>query len=236
MRGPRRYLLVALLPVCVLLAAPVRPALILTFGERVRLATLPVDPRDIFRGDYVTLRFAVESVPLASFDLPPGEDSRVLETADSSPSNPHESGSLGPMESPADQARRENEERSRKLNRVVAVKDWYVPLERDELGLFRAVGARTTPPEGVYLQGTVRYAHDPVTLDFGPGLERFYLRENTGRRLEDAARRGQIEAIVKVWRGMPVIVSLDVKADPSLGSEASPEMPLLVPLELKPRD
>ena len=212
MRGPRRYLLVALLPVCVLLAAPVRPALILTFGERVRLATLPVDPRDIFRGDYVTLRFAVESVPLASFDLSPGEDDRVLETADSSPSNPHESGSLDPMEYPADQTRRENEERSRKLNRVVAVKDWYVPLKRDELGLFRAAGAQASPPDqGVYLQGTVRYAHDPVTLDFGPGLERFYVRENTGHLLELAARRGQIEAIVKVWRGMPVIVSLDLK-------------------------
>ena len=42
-------------------------------------------------------------------------------------------------------------------------------------------------------------------------LECFYLRENTGRALEDAARKGRIEAIVKVWRGMPVIVSLDVK-------------------------
>ena len=40
--------------------------------------------------------------------------------------------------------------------------------------------------------------------------ERFYLRENTGRALEDAARKGRIEAIVRVWRGMPVIVSLDV--------------------------
>ena len=54
MRGLRRYLTAAILPLCVLLAAPVRPALILTFGEEVRLATVPFDPRDLFRGDYVT--------------------------------------------------------------------------------------------------------------------------------------------------------------------------------------
>lgn len=211
MKGLRRYLLVALLPVCVLLAAPVRPALILAFGESVRLATLPVDPRDLFRGDFVTLRFAVEAVPLASFDLPPEEDDRVLETTDSTLSNPHASGGLEPLDYTVAQAKRENEERFRKLNRVAAVRDWYLPLERDEQGLFRAVGARVSPPEGVYLKGTVRYTYDTVVLDLGPGLERFYLRENTGRLLEDAARQGRIEAIVKVWRGMPVIVSLDLK-------------------------
>lgn len=212
MKGFGRYLLAALLPLCVLLAAPVKPALVLMLGEEVRLATVPVDPRDVFRGDYVTLRFAVESVPLASFDLSPERGERILESVNSTVSTPKESGGLDPLEPMTAQARRENEERSRKLDRVVAVKDWYVPLERDELGLFRAAGAWAFPPDkGGYLHGTVRYAYDPVTLDFGPGLERFYVRENTGRRLEDAARAGRIEAIVKVWRGMPVIVSLDMK-------------------------
>ena len=180
MRGLRRYLVAAILPLCVLLAAPVRPALILMFGEEVRLATVPFDPRDLFRGDYVALRFAVEELPLASFDLPSG-----VGTA---------SGGSG-----------EN------LTELERVRDWYVPLRRDESGLFYPEGVRTSPPEGrPYLRGTFRAASggSVARLDFGPGLERFYLRENTGRALEDAARRGRIEAVVKVWRGCAVIVSL----------------------------
>lgn len=179
MRGLRRYLVVALLPLCVLLAAPVRPTLILMFGEEVRLATVPLDPRDLFRGDYVALRFAVEEIPLASFDVVSGGETGGPEPAE-----------------------------------IKLAKDWYVSLKRDASGIFSPEGVGTSPPVGrPYLRGTFRVASggSVARLDFGPGLERFYLRENTGRALEDAARKGRIEAIVKVWRGMPVIVSLDVK-------------------------
>ena len=57
-----RYLLIMLLPLGVLLVRPLTPAAVLTFGREVRLTTEPFDPRDLFRGDYVELRFAVESV------------------------------------------------------------------------------------------------------------------------------------------------------------------------------
>ena len=51
---------------------PKASILILMFGEEVRLATVPFDPRDLFRGDYVALHFAVEEIPLASFDVVSG--------------------------------------------------------------------------------------------------------------------------------------------------------------------
>ncbi|MDO4785966.1 MAG: GDYXXLXY domain-containing protein, partial [Fretibacterium sp.] len=98
--------------------------------------------------------------------------------------------------------------------RISAVQDWYVPLRVDDAGVFHPVGARTAPPaKGPYLRGTYRFSYGGSSsrLDFGPGLERFYVRENAGRSLEDAARSGRIEAIVKVWRGCAVIVSLDMK-------------------------
>nr|WP_315101585.1 GDYXXLXY domain-containing protein [uncultured Fretibacterium sp.] len=184
MRGLRRYLVAALLPLCVLLAAPVRPALILMFGEEVRLATVPFDPRDLFRGDYVALHFAVEEIPLASFDVVSGGRAASRGTGGPEPAE------------------------------MKLAKDWYVSLKRDASGIFSPEGVGTSPPVGrPYLRGTFRAASggSVARLDFGPGLECFYLRENTGRALEDAARKGRIEAIVKVWRGMPVIVSLDVK-------------------------
>ncbi|MBQ7263561.1 MAG: GDYXXLXY domain-containing protein [Synergistaceae bacterium] len=72
-----RYLLAAVLPLCVLLWLPAWPALISTFGDEVRLAARPVDPRDLFRGDYVSLTFEAAAMPLASFDLPPSGPVRV---------------------------------------------------------------------------------------------------------------------------------------------------------------
>ena len=184
MRGLRRYLVAAILPLCVLLTAPMRPALILALGEEVRLATVPFDPRDLFRGDYVALHFAVEEIPLASFDVVSGGRAASRGTGGPEPAE------------------------------MKLAKDWYVSLERDASGIFSPEGVGTSPPVGrPYLRGKFRAASrgSVARLDFGPGLERFYLRENTGRALEDAARKGRIEAIVKVWRGMPVIVSLDVK-------------------------
>ncbi len=36
-------------------------------GEEVLLKTVPVDPRDLFRGDYVVLRYKISSIDLALF-------------------------------------------------------------------------------------------------------------------------------------------------------------------------
>ena len=62
-----KYLAASLLPVMILLALPLRPACVSRFGAEVTLAVRPVDPRDLFRGDYVALSFEAESVPLALF-------------------------------------------------------------------------------------------------------------------------------------------------------------------------
>lgn len=36
---------------------------VLTSGQRVTLQTRPIDPRDLFRGDYVILDYAIEAIP-----------------------------------------------------------------------------------------------------------------------------------------------------------------------------
>lgn len=37
------------------------------FGKEIKIKTVPVDPRDILYGDYVTLRFEISTVPLALY-------------------------------------------------------------------------------------------------------------------------------------------------------------------------
>ena len=43
-------------------------------GKEVRVATLPVDPRDWFRGQYVHLDYAFSRLPIPDMELPRGGD------------------------------------------------------------------------------------------------------------------------------------------------------------------
>jgi uncharacterized membrane-anchored protein len=65
-----RYILAALLLCGLILAMVYQRAEILRNGQEVRLEVVPVDPRDLFRGDYVVLDYRISSV-----DLPKGATS-----------------------------------------------------------------------------------------------------------------------------------------------------------------
>ena len=52
-----RYILAALLLCGLILAMVFQRAAILRDGKEVRLEVVPVDPRDLFRGDYVVLGY-----------------------------------------------------------------------------------------------------------------------------------------------------------------------------------
>ena len=62
--SPLRYLLAALVLCGLILAIVVQRAAILKSGQEVRLEIAPVDPRDLFRGDYVVLAYRIGTVDL----------------------------------------------------------------------------------------------------------------------------------------------------------------------------
>jgi uncharacterized membrane-anchored protein len=57
-----KYAAIAALPTLALLYAPIANYSILLFGQRVLLETLPVDPRDFLRGDYVMLGYKIANI------------------------------------------------------------------------------------------------------------------------------------------------------------------------------
>jgi uncharacterized membrane-anchored protein len=59
-----RYILAALLLCGLILAMVYQRAEILRNGQEVRLEVVPVDPRDLFRGDYVVLDYRISTVDL----------------------------------------------------------------------------------------------------------------------------------------------------------------------------
>ena len=167
MKSWQKYIAAAILPVAVLLSKPIMPLVITLLGDDARFEVAVLDPREIFRGDYVELSF---------------EDLERLSAE-----------ALG-EESPIDRER---------------TKYLYVSLKKDSRGLDRPNGFSASPPkEGLYIRGRVGL----MRVDFGTNLSRYYVKENTGREIEDAIREGRAAAVVKIWRGNPLLVSLDITA------------------------
>jgi len=170
-----KYLLVMLLPLTVLLVRPLTPAAVLLFGQEIRLSTEPVDPRDIFRGDYVTLRFSIERIDESLLS------ERVRDTL------------------------------SAELSHDAPSEYLYVTLRPDEDKIWQPVATSLIPPKvGIYLRARAfESRNSSINLDYGNFLKRYYVKENTGLELEDAARHGELTAVVKVWRGRAVLTSLE---------------------------
>ena len=175
MRRFSKYILAMLLPLSVLMVRPLTPAAVLMFGQEIQLSTEPVDPRDIFRGDYVTLSFSIERF-----------DESLLSEGDKM-------------------------ELFGRLGRQDDVPTVYVALGPDGEGVWQPTGIYTKPPDaGVYLRASANgFRIDDITLDYGDYLRRYYVKESTGRDLEDAARLGKLTALVKVWRGRAVLTSVE---------------------------
>lgn len=60
------YLAISL-PLIILLAMSFVPLMTYFFGETIYLETIPVDPWDPFRGEYVSLNFEINEVPKSKF-------------------------------------------------------------------------------------------------------------------------------------------------------------------------
>ncbi len=140
MKGFKRYLFIMLLPLCVLLAMPIIPAMIMLFGDEVRLSVKPVDPREVFRGDHVLLSFEIETLSIDINELP-----KIL--AD-------------------DILKRDSFDNIRHAKALRM--DWYIVLSRDIDGLDKGVKVLEQRPEsGNYLIGgedVARFIRDAIKL------------------------------------------------------------------------
>ncbi|PIC97945.1 GDYXXLXY domain-containing protein [Sporosarcina sp. P29] len=69
MNNKRNLFLVALIvPIILLLAMTWKPLYTVNTGKTITLETVPVDPRDILYGDYVSLQFAIEEFSKEDLD------------------------------------------------------------------------------------------------------------------------------------------------------------------------
>ena len=143
---------------------------IVATGPTVWLRTAPVDPRDMFRGDYVTLAYDISTIP-----------------ADK----------IGPALKAELDALNEHEGRRRSLNREIEL---YVQLEADpESDVARIGQADSVPPaSGLFVKGRVRAYRGQGQgglTGVRYGIDAFFVEQGTGRELERGAPEGTPENI-----------------------------------------
>lgn len=148
-------------------------------GRPALLAVEPVDPRSLFRGEYVSLftpaSRLITGPPPASSDTPPSADARPRPIA----VTPVGAGWAG---LPADPGLRD-----RDLSGAAV----YVQFEPRGDAEHAPVTVSLEPVEGALnLRGRVQYASG-AALSVDYGLDAYYMQEGTARPVEDAIRDGR---------------------------------------------
>jgi len=172
------------IPLLILLALLVKPIYTSLFGEQITLKTVPVDPRDLFYGDYVYLDYEISHVPLEyiSKDLLTLLNEYKLE----------EEYNFWGSQTVYTSLEKDGE--------VYAVKN--VSLEKPEEGLYL---------KGKVDNHVLLYENRPTSLYIDYDINRFYLEEGTGKHLEEQATSGQVQVGMKVKNGYGLIQDVTVK-------------------------
>jgi uncharacterized membrane-anchored protein len=164
-----------LIPVLVLLGMLVKPLDTIKNGEEITLATVPIDPTDLFYGQYVMLDLEIGRVDISHLDKKLKgklQDGMFIEP---------------PLV--------------------------YVSLEKDQNGIYQAKRVSETIPNRIYIKGKMNQVEERdsdnetfVTIDYG--IERFYVEEGTGLKLEEQSRRGKVLLKIKVKDGYPILTGI----------------------------
>lgn len=157
---------VILIPLAILLILAMSSYSIVYFGDEITLETVPFDPTDLFRGDYVELSYEIETV-----------DESLVE--------------WGTGHSKSDRYYNE---------------DMFAVLKKDgDIYIIDFITSEE-PETGIYLNCEVYSYGSSLQVDYN--INRYFVKEGTGTKLEEAARKGQLLGKVKVYKGRAVLVEI----------------------------
>ncbi len=146
---------------------------LLKSGREITIPIIPVDPRDLFKGDYVRLGFPISRIPANLLEGPPPAVNTVFY-----------------------------------VTLVKAVDDTWSPLR------ITAARPASAGPETIVLEARTRSAFQEfaklgASVDVRYGIERYYVPEGKGLRLEAMAREKKLAAVLAVdARGRAAIKGL----------------------------
>ncbi len=155
---------------------------ILTLGRTAVLQTVPVDPRDLFRGEYVVLRYEISVLGPVENTLPETDVPIPPEKDEISP--PEERGIV-----PSRRVETFPLSKSYQLLGEINEGDTvYVGLPGDDDDRFELLYVQTggpSPKTDLFIKGRVTHSKDG-TIMVEYGIEQFFVPEGEGRAIERA--------------------------------------------------
>lgn len=175
-----KFLMCVGIPLLILVGMTVTPLMTLMVGQEIMIKTRPVDPTDIFRGDYVILSYeineiAIDQVPDAFRDEDQWQKLRqiplyvVLK----------QEGTFYAVDSAVFE----------KPAQGIYLRAWF------QYPVWNQTVVAESPQNLTGIQVTYN-------------LDQYFVPENTGTTLEELSRQGELSARVKVWNGYSTLVDI----------------------------
>lgn len=181
-RMPSKLFWISLfIPVLILTGMLVKPITTITSGDEVVLATIPIDPRDLFYGDYVILDLEIENV-----------DANLLKN------------------SLREQIENDEYSYRERIPVYVSLKEESGIYQASAISTEKPKGLFIKGDMYAYIDNNDWNEEEEyrefVSIDYG--IERFYVEEGTGLELERQAREGKVLVTAKIKDGYAILTDI----------------------------
>ncbi len=176
----KRVIIAGLIPMIILISMTIIPLYTIFYGEEILLETIPYDPRDIFRGDYVTLSYKIDEVSIEKFP-------EVLRDE----------------EAQEEYLRKDIYAVLKKKGDFYTVDYMTYKEPKDKVYL-------TSKITYFYPFMENRIDEDEIDrkIHMNYNLDKYFVPENTGKELEDMSRKGELVARIKVYNGYAILTEI----------------------------
>lgn len=186
-----RYAAAFLIPFLVLVSMTIIPVMTSILGTEIVIKTIPYDPRDIFRGDYVVLNYEINVIK-----------------------NEFISEEIKELGDPEDEYSYYDELKTKDIYVILKEVDGVhviesAVLKKPKKGIY--LKGKYDYTVGSWDQKTSKRITEGIRVDYT--LDKFFVSENTGKDLEELSRKGELYAKIKIYRGYSLLVDVFEKLE-----------------------
>lgn len=190
----KKRIIVFSIPILILLLMTVSPLLTLTRGKQIILETIPVDPTDIFRGDYITLNYDISQIEEKNL-------SKDLKDYFSPEEDYYQSIKVYVT-------LKEGKSGYSEVKNISFEKPKYDIYLKGVLNRYRQY-EESPNFDGKYDEDYEENYIYVYNIDYN--IDKYFVPENSGKDFEKAAEIGNILAVVRVFRGNAMVKEIKIK-------------------------
>lgn len=170
-----------MIPVLLLLSLLFQPLITMQFGETIILQTQPIDPTDLFRGDYVDLFYDINQIDSSKTKI----EGLKTDSAENT------------LNGKTVYVQFKKGAQTHIVDRFTMIKPQKGPYLKGKI-------------LSNYLKD-YNIPNSPRIYNMNFGIDRYFIEENSGKGYEDAARTGKVIVTLKIYNGYAVVSGLEIE-------------------------